>query len=187
MLIATLLAATMLTYSSERCGYSFDYPSTWQVVENPKAKVRDPRDYEKLADCAVGLRPRKWREELREAGFDLSPYPVRVTKWNKGFVKAARESFFMQDDDGAWTIHSRGVDNPAEEFRTACCQGLIGSSWARIWSKTDEVGTLAWQGAIVNDHKGHSAIVVNDHDGRFTPVVIQIVHSLRFHSRKTPK
>lgn len=189
MLIA-VLAATLLTYSSERCGFSFQYPSTWKAVENPAAKVQDWHEYPRvLAKCAVGLRPRKWRDELREAGFNMDAYPVRVTKWNKGFIKAAQDSFFFKNEDrNGWWMMSRGPELRAEEFRTACCQGLRGSSWSRIWTeKTNEIGSLSWEGALVNDRKGHTVIIESDHDERFHPVVTQVIQSVRFHSpRKTP-
>lgn len=188
MLIA-VLAATLLTYSSERCGFSFQYPSTWRAVANREAKVEDPKDYDTLAACAVGLRPRKWRNWAREHGFELHAYPVRVTKWNKGFLEAAQDSFFYKEEErGGWWMISRGPGLRAEEYRTACCQGLRASSWSRIWTKkTHEVGSLSWEGALVNDRKGHTVIIESDYDARFRPVVTQIIQSVRFHSaRKTP-
>jgi hypothetical protein len=188
-MLITVLAATLLTYTSEQCGFSFQYPSTWKAVANPAAKVEDPQRYDTLATCAVGLRPRNWRDEMREHGFELHAYPVRVTKWNKGFLKAARESFFYKAEDrNGWRMISRGPEMRAEEFRTACCQGLRASSWSRIWTKkTHEVGSLSWEGALVNDRKGHTVIIESDHDERFHPVVTQIIQSVRFHSpRKAP-
>src|SRR5687768_658933 len=95
-MLGAILAATLLhaTYVSETCGFSFDYPRTWTVRSLP--------------NCEVGLRPPGWRKDMRESEFDLDPYPVRVRKWNKGFLAAARDSYFQRMWNGHWGIASRG-------------------------------------------------------------------------------
>ena len=181
MLIA-VIAATLLTYSSDRCGFSFKYPASWTVTENPAAKIKEPGEWITTAECAVGLRPPGWRKAMRESKFDLAAHPLRVAKFNRGFIKAAQDSFFMKLDTGGWGIASRGVPLEAVEFRTKCCQGLRGTSWSRVWTRDGEVGTHVWEGALVNDRKGHSVIIESDCQEWFKPVVTDIINSIRFHT-----
>jgi len=186
-MLTAVLAATLLnaTYVSEACGFSFDYPSKWAVVANPRAQIKPPPLFDTVEKCAVGLQPPGWRKEMRESEFALHAYPVRVIKWNKGFLRAAHDSYFRRiDDDGPWSIDSRGGPTRVEEFRTACCQGLRGHSWARIWSRTHQVGSYTWEAALVNDRRGHSVIIESDRDDAFQYVVTDIILSVRFHEAK---
>lgn len=193
MLIEGLLAATLLTYTSDRCGFSFQYPSTWSVAENPKAQVMDPDKFDKLATCGVGLRPPGWRRTMRESDFELSPYPVQITKWNRSFRKSAEETFFTRvssfEGEGPfiaedlkpwdWVITGRAGWLVAPQFVTACCQGIRGEAWSRIWGKQNQVGTLWWEAAIVNDRKKHTVVIYAE---GFHEVVTQVIDSVRFHS-----
>lgn len=169
-MLSALAAAALLgaTYYSAPCNYSFDYPSSWTIVEKPR--------------CAVALRPPWWRKAMRESIFDLEPYPVRVSKVNRGFVDAATGSFFdyTGETEKYWGIPSRGSTLPATHFRTACCRGMRGTSWSRIWSRDHQVGTHVWEGAIVNDRKGHSIVIESDRADGFADVVTQIIESVRF-------
>lgn len=169
-MLTALVAATVLsaTYYSAECNFSFDYPSSWSVAEKPR--------------CSVELRPPWWRQAMRESIFDLNPYPVRVMKVNRGLVEAATKSFFVYTGETKkyWGIPSRGPTLPAEHFRTACCRGMRGTSWSRIWSRDHEVGTHVWEGAVVNDRKGHSIIIESDSADEFADVVTEIIESVRF-------
>lgn len=200
MLTALLLAATVHTYVSERCGFSFDYPASWTVVENPKAQVTEPDGSDKLAECAVGLRPPRWPREIPigKDVFVLNRYPVRVVKWNRGFRESAEATFFTRVGEeggegllegmkpGEWGMFARQSIVPARMFVTACCQGVRGESWGHGYGKryeqTGEKVTIVWEGAVVNDRKGHSIVIESDRAGEFTAVVTQIIESVRFHS-----
>jgi hypothetical protein len=187
MLIALVLAATVNTYVSERCGFSFDYPATWTAVENPKAKIKDPDRWDALATCAVGLRPPRWPREMTvdKDVYELRRYPIRIVKWNRGFKESARASYFapvsdvphMQDrmKPWEWVIFVRQGVAPAQMFVTRCCQGVRGESWGHGYSnnydKTGEKVTVIWEGPVVNDRKGHSIVIESDSAERFKPVV----------------
>ena len=187
MLTALLLAATVNTYVSERCGFSFDYPATWTAAENPKAKIENP-DNSELADCAVGLRPPDWETEMKfEDGdvFELNRYPVRVVKWNRSFKESAQASHFKQVSPHEWHIYVRQGTDLARMFVTECCQGVRGVSWGHGYSRNDETVTVIWEGAVVNDRKGHSIVIESDFADGFEPVVTQIIESVRFHSSRS--
>ena len=176
MLTALLLAATVNTYVSERCGYSFDYPAAWRAAA--------------LADCTVGLRPPGWSTEMKlEDGdvFELHRYPVRVVQWNRSFKESAEASHFKQISPDQWHIYVRQGEWPASMFVTECCQGVRGVSWSHDYSRNDRTVTVIWEAAVVNDRKGHSVVIESDFADEFQPVVTQIIDSVRFHSsRKAP-
>lgn len=186
---------TTRTFTGTACSFSFEYPAGWTAVENPKAAIKDPHDYIDVARCAVGLRPPGWSAEMRRSPFVLSPYPVRVVFWNKGFAQSARDSFFIRVGDldpeqrpspirdlqpWDWGISVRQSIDAARQFRTACCQGVRGTSWGHSQAKDGSKATIVWEGAVINDRSGHSLVIESDSDERFKLVVTQILESSRF-------
>jgi len=204
-LLLTIVASPALggdgltrTYAGSGCSFSFDYPAAWTVVENPAAAIKDPHDYKVVARCAVGLRPPGWSAEMRRSPLVLSPTPVRVVFWNKGFAQSARDSFFVRVADlelderpsairdlhsWDWGILVRQGIDAAHQFRTRCCQGVRGTSWGHDRAKDGSKASIVWEGAVINDRNGHSLIVESDDDERFKLVVTQIIESSRFGER----
>ncbi|HYS56429.1 MAG TPA: hypothetical protein VER58_21935 [Thermoanaerobaculia bacterium] len=194
MLLAVSIPAT--THVNTSCGFSFEYPKTWTAIENPDAAVRDPARYSRgLAKCAVGLRPPGWATERRKSPFVLAAYPVRVVRWNKTFVQAAKDAFFVRVGDLAtderpsnlndlqptdWGIFVRQGIEPATQFKTACCQGVRGTSWGHDQAKDGSTVTIFWEGAVVNDRHGHSLVIESDDNDRFKSVVDMIIDTARF-------
>jgi hypothetical protein len=190
--------AVTKTYAGSRCSFSFDYPAAWTAIENPAAAIKDPKDYKAVAKCAVGLRPPAWSREMRRSPLVLSPNPVRVVFWNKGFAQSARDSFFIRvgalelDERPSmirnlepwdWGIVVRQGIDAAQQFRTRCCQGVRGTSWGHDKAKDGSKATIVWEGAVINDRSGHSLVIESDNDERFKPVVTQIIESSRFGAR----
>jgi hypothetical protein len=186
------------TYAGTRCSFSFDYPATWTAIENPEAGIKDPHDHKVVAKCAVGLMPPGWSTETVRSPLVLSPHPVRVVFWNKGFAQSARDSFFIRVGDlepderpamirnlqpWDWGIFVRQSIDAAQQFRTKCCQGVRGTSWGHDEAKDGSTATIVWEGAIINDRAGHSLVVESDNDERFKLVVTQIIESTRFGAR----
>ena len=186
------------TYVDARCSFSFEYPDTWAAVANPDAGIKEPPLYKQVARCAVGLRPRGWAAKMRLSRLVLSPYPVRVVFWSKSFARAARDSFFIRVGDiepqerpstlqelqpWDWGIGVRqGIDR-ANQFTTACCQGVRGTSWGHDRAKDGSTVTIVWEGAVVNDRHGDSLVIESDNNERFKVLVDQVVETAQFRLR----
>jgi hypothetical protein len=197
LLIACSANAATKRVSHERCAFAFDHPDSWTVVENPDAAVMDPDIYpQRVADCAVGLRPPRWRAEMKGSPLRLQPYPVRIVYWNRSFAESARRSCFIRvrDLDAAggrpsvlremkpwdWAIWVRQGFDVTRQFTTECCQGVRGTTWGHWEAKDGSKASISSECAVVNDRHRHSVVVYSDDDERFKSVVDQIVESVTF-------
>jgi hypothetical protein len=197
LVVSSAESAGTKKYVSSVCGFSFEYPESWKAVDNPDAAVMDVgiRAGKQPPKCAVGLRPPGWAREIRESALILKAYPVRVVFWNKSFKRAARDSFFIRVGDlelderpssirrlqpWDWGIFVRQGIDPAQQFTTACCQGLRGSSWGHERAKDGSKATISWEGAVINDRRGHTLVVESDEDERFRHTVDVILATARF-------
>ena len=192
------LLFAVATFTSAKCGISFEVPQGWAVAENPAARILDPHDYERLAKCAVGLRPPGWKQAMRVDLTALHDYPIRITFWNRSFRKAARQSFFIRGSDlpmddrpgpvrflqpWEWGIYERLSIAPARMFTTDCCQGVRGVSWTHSRARNGMILSVIWEGAVVNDRAGQSVVVENDDVDRFSGVFRRVLRSVRFTPR----
>ncbi len=79
------------TFSHPSCGYTFDYPESWQIVSQEKR-------------CAVKLRPLDYEERMRE--YDVDLHTLVVDTLDADFLRAANEAGF-DFDRGQWITRSR--------------------------------------------------------------------------------
>jgi hypothetical protein len=154
-----------VTFTDATCGISFQYPADWTVVRNADGIWSADYKGNQVA-CTVGLRPPHWN--------DVPEFPTHVAVIRRPFREVAQRAGFTHDD-GDWTIAVRQGNAPAEQFRTTCCQVIIGETWgngtAADGSKTTIVATLA----VVNDRRRHTALIEGE-----AAVVKQIAKSVTF-------
>ena len=93
---ATANAGDQQTYTHPTCGFSFQYPNSWEVVANPKY-IEDK--------CTVTLRPRNFRELMAKWDVDVHTLFV-VPKKYMTFLRAADEAGF-DFQCGEWVILGR--------------------------------------------------------------------------------
>src|SRR2546428_3115674 len=91
--VASAASASRQRLSAEACRCSFEIPSGWQVVSNPKARL--PPLHRVQPQCAFGLRPKGWpRVHGREEDRDLGKYAITIWVTHQRFREAARDGFF---------------------------------------------------------------------------------------------
>jgi hypothetical protein len=199
LLLLLLAAATSLRaapYRNDRCGVAFDLPQGWVVGQwgddgwKHRLQKKDIR-------CDLGIRPKGWAERAEKSDGFLMPYAIEILVVDQPFRKVARFGGFMQvrefphgNDDlpgrlgrlapDDWTISEREGDERAEQFHTACCQGVRGTSWFRIWNAKHEVGTGTSDVVVLNDRKLHSVYIATQVSEEFTSELNRIVDTFRF-------
>ena len=176
-------------FTDPGCDVSFRHPRSWEVVRSPDGAFSAGYSGKPLA-CTFGLRPPGWAakrradpsgllrefrvtiavvrrpflEVARRAGF------TRVERW-EGFAEADRPGF----KDGDWVIAVRQGNARAEQFRTSCCQAVMGETWGNTTAADGSKATLISTIAVVNDRRRHSAIIEGSAE-----VVKELAASIRF-------
>ena len=124
---------------------TFQYPSAWTVVVNPSTQVWAGEYKPKDVVCTIGLKPPEWDRERRADKTGLvREYPLTIAVIRRPFVEVAHKSGFSRFEevyaesappprlagrtDIRWMIAVRQGNEPADEFATGCCQGVIGDS-----------------------------------------------------------
>jgi hypothetical protein len=202
-LIGFLLAGSMAiaqspesfeTFSDPACGVSFRYPRSWVVVRNPAGIFSADYTGDQVA-CSFGLHPPKWAARRRADRTGLLPeFPVEIAVVRRSFLEVAQSVGFSQvqegDEDtfastfglqdGDWMIGVRQGNAPAEQFRTACCQAVIGDTWGHAIAADGSKATVTATLAVVNDRRRHSAIFEGQSAEDAGAVVKEIAASMRF-------
>lgn len=172
-------------FRDEKCGIRFELPERWTAVTNPRSGVWTSDQKEVV--CTIGLRAPGWaRKHAGDATGLTHEFTATIVVVNGPFLEVARRAGFRREGDRHWMTPGRsphdwliGVrqgEDPARDFRTACCRAVIGDTWgharARDGSKASVIATLA----VVNDGKGHSAVF----EGSAAPIVEDLAASFAF-------
>jgi hypothetical protein len=182
------------TFSDPACGVSFRHPRSWVVVRNPAGVFSADYTRDQVA-CSFGLQPRDWTVQRGSDRTGLLPeFPVEIAVVRRPFLEVAQRAGFSRVEEGAeeslpglqdgdWMIAVRQGNAPAEQFRTSCCQAVIGETWGHAIASDGSKATVTATLAVVNDRRRHSAIL----EGRSTEgaaVVKAIAASVRFSRQK---
>jgi len=196
LLLATATALPAAPYRNERCGIELDLPRGWAVGEwgsdwwKHDLRKQDVR-------CDLGIRPEGWAARAKKSDGFLEPYAIEILVVDQPFRKVARFGGFRQvrefphgNDDlpgrlgklepDEWTIMVRQGDERAEQFHTACCQGVRGATWSHAWNAKNEVGTTTSDVVVLNDRKRHSVYIATQVSEEFTTELKRIVDTFRF-------
>jgi hypothetical protein len=199
-LIGFLLAGSMAVaqspesfgaFSDPACGVSFRHPRSWVVVRNPAGIFSADYTRDQVA-CSFGLRPPQWEARRGSDRTGLLPaFPVEIAVVRRPFLEVAQRVGFSQvqegDEeslpdlqDGDWMIAARQGNAPAEQFRTECCQAVIGETWGQATAADGSRATATAILAVVNDRRRHSAIIEGGSAEDAGAAVREIAASLRF-------
>lgn len=182
------------TYSDPACGLSFHHPRSWAVVRGPDGVWSADYSGDQLA-CTFGLRPAAWAEKRRSDRTGLlREFPVSVAVVRRPFLEVAQRAGFSRvltlDDSyvtvpsglrkGDWMIAVRQGNAAAEQFRTSCCQAVMGETWGNATAADGSRATVTATIAVVNDRTRHSAIIEGGSAAGADAVVAEIAQSIRF-------
>ena len=163
-------------FSDRGCGVRFSYPRGWEVrTTSDSVWAREFPDG--ATRCSIHLRP-------------AGESPVTVTIVHRPFLEVANRVGFNRISDfgderpaslldypeSDWAIAVRQGSAHAEQFRTRCCQAVLGETWGHGVTSADTTETVTATLAVVNDRKGHSAIVEGGSPAR----VSRIARSIEF-------
>lgn len=159
-------------FSDPGCNVSFRHPESWVVVRNPKV-FSSEYSGNQLA-CTFGLYPPEWPAKRRadRSGL-LHEFRVTVAVVRRPFLEVAQRTGFTRVErwegfpeadqpgykDGDWLIAIRQGNARAEQFRTSCCQAVMGGTWGAAWATDGSRATYITTLAVVNDRRRHSAIL----------------------------
>jgi hypothetical protein len=180
-LLVLLLLTTALhaeTYRDEKCGIEFYLPAGWSVGDFGAGNWWKHYLKREQVRCELGIRPPGWERRAAEADGFLHPYAIDILVADASFADVSR--IFFSRENGQWFIGSRGGDVQAEDFTNACCQGVWGHSWCRVWNKHNEVGTKAYEAVVLNDRQKHSVLLQVETDEEFERELKRIVNTWRF-------
>lgn len=182
------------TYSDPACGVSFRHPRSWVVVLSPGGVWSADYSGDQLA-CTFGLRPAGWAEKRRSDRTGLlRELPVSVAVVRRPFLEVAQRAGFSRvltlDDsfvtippglrEGDWMIAVRQGNAAAEQFRTSCCQAVMGETWGNATAADGSRATVTATIAVVNDRRRHSAIIEGGSAAGAGVVVAEIAQTIRF-------
>lgn len=198
-LLVLLFLTTALhaaTYRNETCGIEFDLPEGWTVGQwehnwwSHDFKQKDVR-------CNLGIRPPGWLKKAKASDGFLEKYAIEILVVDRPFKEIAFFGGFMQvrvytervgppprrlgnlaPDD--WLIAVRQGDEAAQQFHTACCQGVRGETWFHSWNSKNEVGTSTSDVVVLNDRKRHSVYIATQIAESFSSPLKRIVDTWRF-------
>lgn len=182
------------TFSEPVCGVSFRHPRSWDVVRNHDGVWTADYSGDELA-CTFGLRPTTWaaKRRLDRTGL-LREFPVTVAVVRRPFLEVAQRAGFSRVltlDDGVvtvplglrfgdWMIAVRQSNDPAEQFRTPCCQAVMGETWGNATAADGSRATITATIAVVNDRRRNSAIIEGEGAMGSGTVVTEIAASIGF-------
>ena len=178
-----------------RCPATFQLPKSWTVSVNPHVDIWTADYSGKEVVCTIGLKPRGWSVEREADKTGLLPaFPVGIAIVKGPFTKVAHRAGFTRFEADAyggdipprllaarksgWLISVRQGEDPAEAFANFCCQGVIGDTRGNTSAADGSKATYTATIAVVNNHKGYTAIIEGDNAERFSAVVSQIAKSL---------
>lgn len=81
--------------------------------------------------------------------------------------------------EGDWMIVRQG-NAPAEQFRTPCCQAVMGETWGNATAADGSRATVTATVAVVNDRRRHSAVIEGGSAAGAGTVVTEVAASIRF-------
>ncbi len=181
-------------FSNAHCGVRFTVPHGWRVVVSRDHSSKE-KDFPHGLRCVVGLQPPGWIVKRRndETGL-LREFPVEVVVVHRPFLEVARTAGFNRVSDfwpyssgllaeypeSDWMIAVRQGSVHAGQFRTACCQGVIGDTWGHAETKDGSRATVTATIAVVNDRKNHSAVTEGDGAAPSRAIVTHIANSIEF-------
>jgi hypothetical protein len=181
-----LFAATAYAkdFRSEQCGISFSYPDSWTVSN------ATPNPYEP-ARCTLAVNPPHWKRLRERSDVDPGRDAITIRVLDQSLEKAAGHYFFRFVDGecatrtpelkpGGWAVIQFKGCVPADEFITACCQVLHGTSASTGNLRSGEKASVGSEQALINDRKGHSALIFAGINLEYPKVLRELVDSLRF-------
>jgi hypothetical protein len=182
------------TFSEPACGVRFRHPRSWVVVRSPGKVWSADYSGDQLA-CTFGLHPAGWaaKRRLDRTGL-LREFPVTIAVVRRPFLEVAYRAGFSRvltlDDsfvtvppglrEGDWMIAVRQGNDAAEQFRTPCCQAVLGETWGNATAADGSRATVTATIAVVNDRRRHSAIIEGASAAGSGAVVAGIAASMRF-------
>lgn len=138
---ATAHAGDQQTYTHPTCGFSFQYPSSWQVVPNSKY-IKDR--------CAVTLRPHNFKEFMEK--FDVDVYTLVVSMKFGGFLRAADRAGFDFHDGELVMACCVGMTDEAKVIKTEKWSGVRGIATMRCHhEKGGYAGLCEFERLVVRD------------------------------------
>lgn len=181
-------------FSDPACGVRFRHPRSWVVARSRDGVGTADYSGDEVA-CSFGLRPAEWAAKRRpdRTGL-LREFPVTIAVVRRPFLEVAQRAGFTRvltlDDsvvtvpsglrEGDWMIAIRQGNAPAEQFRTACCQAVMGETWGNATAADGSRATVTATIAVVNDRRRHSAIIEGGSMAGAGEVVAEIAASIRF-------
>ena len=126
--------------SSNECGFEFDYPANWVIVDIEKA-------------CFVQLRPDNFPELMKK--LDVDVYSLEVGRERLNFLEAASTNFF-DFRNGGWVLsrgHALDVPVDADVVRTPGWSGVRGWAGTRCYNQAGDyaVGICDMQALVLRD------------------------------------
>jgi hypothetical protein len=192
-IFAVLFAAKVHAKTFDACGVSFSYPVTWYARTNPGDVIDSRFSTKQKIRCSIGLRPAGWIRRNDASYIDLGNWAVTMLLVDASFTDAASSAGFVPASrladaegnlpstlkPGGWGILARQSVNPADHFRTKCCEALHGKSWAHDRGRKGEIESVTSEDAVLS-RGGHAALIEAVDDEEFSEVITQIIGSFRF-------